>query len=115
MSRHVSILDIEASLGFNTTRGLSRCGDIKIGVLNELRNGFDDINTRYVSYGNGQVKRSQGIRRHAIKLFYELGAELWPNHCHPFWLFDPERDRDHPRKYLYPKNLYYGSERDRAM
>jgi hypothetical protein len=91
MEARTSILDIEARLGFNFRRGLSKEQRAKkTATTSRLLKGLHSLNNKHVLSGHNEIRNSQEIKREAEELFNELGRHLWPfGEPIPTWLLQP--------------------------
>ena len=113
---------VEASLGFNFKKGLSRDSQAKnFPKTLELLNGIDRINQTFESLGWNENRNSEELRRSAEDLFDEVGPFLWPDFDQvkgpfPDWLLRPDQPdpkNEHLVKF-YPRHLFFTSEFDRS-
>lgn len=123
MDPRTPIVKVEARLGFNFKRGLSREHRAKkIPQTNSLLKRIDTINQRFVTLDWNDICNSEDVRRAAEDLFNELGPSLWPdfdevNGPFPKWLLQPGRpDIDkNEHAYLYRRRLFFSSQSDHSM
>lgn len=123
MDSRTPIVKVEARLGFNFKRGLSREHRAKkIPQTNNLLERIDIINQKFVDLDWNGICNSEDVRCAADDLFNELGPSLWPdfdevNGPFPKWLLQPGRpDIDkNELAYLYRRHLFFSSQSDHPM
>lgn len=123
MDCRTRILKVEALLGFNFKKGLSRERRAKkTPETNELLGRIDALNQRFGTLDWNAIRGSEDVRHTAENLFDELGPSLWPdideiNGPSPTWLLQPDRPgiSGNELPYSYPRHLFFSRQSDHAL
>lgn len=123
MDSRTSILKVEARLGFNFSKGLSKEHRAKqTSETSHLLDRIHQINETYWALSWKEIRSSEGVRSAAEKLLRDLGPTLWPDFNKikgpfPTWLLRPDRPRanQNPHRDLYPRSLFFSNSIDNTM
>lgn len=123
MDSRTSILKVEARLGFNFRKELSK--DHRAKQTKEtvhLLDRIHRINEAYSTLSWKEIRSSEGVRSEAEKLLCDLGPTLWPDFDKikgpfPTWLLRPSKLKanENPHRDLYPRPLFFSNSIDNTL
>ena len=109
------ILIIERKLGFWFPLGISRHKDrLNIPLLKDLNEDIKRLTTSYGVKTQVEIRDFELLRIDAQNLFQKYSPEFWSDdiqHCLR-WLADASKN---DLNGLYPRDLYYSKQADRAV